>query len=45
MNEKIELYKHIYQDSEMSLSSLEELKKDLIDWEKKFHFIMTLMNF
>ena len=35
MNEKIELYKHIYQDSEMSLSSLCELKKDLKDKDNK----------
>ena len=35
MNEKIEIYKHIYQDSEMSISSLEELKKDLKNKDSK----------
>lgn len=35
MNEKIEIYKHIYQDSEMSISSIEELKKDLKDKDNK----------
>ena len=40
MNEKIELYKHIYQDSEMSLSSLCELKKDLKDKDNKIKDIL-----
>lgn len=40
MNEKIELYKHIYQDSEMSLSSLEELKKDLKNKDNKIKGIL-----
>ena len=40
MNEKIEIYKHIYQDSEMSLSSLEELKKDLKDKDNKIKNIL-----
>lgn len=40
MNEKIELYKHIYQDSEMSLSSLCELKKDLKDKNNKIKDIL-----
>ena len=35
MNEKIEIYKHIYQDSEMCISSIEELKKDLNDKDNK----------
>ena len=40
MNEIIEIYKHIYQDSEMSLSSLEELKKDLKDKDNKIKNIL-----
>ncbi|MBR3117470.1 MAG: hypothetical protein IKF36_06355 [Bacilli bacterium] len=35
MNDKIEIYKHIYQDSEMCISSIEELKKDLKDKDNK----------
>lgn len=35
MNEKIEIYKHIYQDSEMCISSIKELKKDLKDKDNK----------
>ena len=35
MNDKIEIYKHIYQDSEMCISSIEELKKDLNDKDNK----------
>lgn len=35
MNEKIEIYKHIYQDSEMSISSIKELKNDLKDKDNK----------
>ena len=40
MNERIELYKHIYQDSEMSLSSLYELKKDLKKKDNKIKDIL-----
>ena len=40
MNERVELYKHIYQDSEMSLSSLEELKKDLKKKDNKIKDIL-----
>ena len=40
MNEKIEIYKHIYQDSEMSLSSLCELKKLLKDKNNKIKDIL-----
>ena len=40
MNEKIEIYKHIYEDSEMSLSSLEELKKILKDKDNKIKDIL-----
>ena len=40
MNERIELYKHIYQDSEMSLSSLCELKKDLKKKDNKIKDIL-----
>ena len=40
MNEKIEIYKHIYEDSEMSLSSLCELKKDLKDKDNKIKDIL-----
>lgn len=40
MNERIELYKHIYQDSEMSLSSLSALKKDLKDKDNKIKDIL-----
>lgn len=40
MNERIELYKHIYQDSEMSLSSLENLKKDLKNKDNKIKDIL-----
>ena len=40
MNERIELYKHIYQDSEMSLSSLCELKKDLMKKDNKIKDIL-----
>ena len=35
MIEKIEIYKHIYQDSEMSINSIKELKKDLEDKDNK----------
>ena len=35
MNERIEIYKHIYQDSEMSISSIKELKKDIKDKDNK----------
>ena len=35
MNDKIEIYTHIYQDSEMCISSIEELKKDLKDKDNK----------
>lgn len=40
MNERIEIYKHIYQDSEMSISSLEELKKDLKNKDNKIKDIL-----
>ena len=40
MNEKIEIYKHIYQDSEMSLSSLENLKNDLKNKDNKIKDIL-----
>ena len=40
MNERIEIYKHIYQDSEMSLSSLENLKNDLKDKDNKIKDIL-----
>ena len=40
MNEKIELYKHIYQDSEMSLSSLENLKDILKNKDNKIKDIL-----
>ena len=40
MNERIELYKHIYQDSEMSLSSLENLKNDLKNKDNKIKDIL-----
>ena len=40
MNEKIELYKHIYQDSEMSISSIEELKVDLKNKNNKIKIIL-----
>lgn len=35
MNERIELYKHIYQDSEMSCYSLKTLQKDLKEKNNK----------
>lgn len=35
MTEKIEIYKHIYQDSEMAINSIKELKKDLEDKDNK----------
>ena len=31
MNEKVEIYKHIYKDSNMSVSSLKKLKEELKD--------------
>ena len=40
MNERIELYKHIYEDSEMSVSSLEQLKKELKDKDNKIKDIL-----
>lgn len=35
MNEKIEIYKHIYKDSNMSVSSLKKLKEELKDKDNK----------
>ena len=40
MNERIEIYKHIYQDSEMSISSMEALKKELKDKDNKIKDIL-----
>ena len=40
MIEKIEIYKHIYQDSEMAISSIKELKKDLKDKDNKIKGIL-----
>lgn len=40
MVEKIEIYKHIYQDSDMSVSTIKELKKDLKNKDNKIKDIL-----
>lgn len=40
MKEKYELYEHVYQDSEMSCYTLEELMKDLKDKDNKIKKIL-----
>ena len=40
MNEKLELYKHIYQDAEMSCYTLKKLQKDLKDKDNKIKGIL-----
>ena len=40
MVEKIEIYKHIYQDSDMSVFTIKELKKDLKNKDNKIKDIL-----
>ena len=40
MNEKIELYKQIYQDANMAISTIKDMKKDLKDKDNKIKDVL-----